>query len=102
MKCREGYHVPKGPHEQHSCYHIHPKLAPEWLTKQQNQWKRKNKKVQVINYHALLNLWITAADSPDLILDSGASSHMFNSSDFFTSVTEMTTNEEIKNREAWC
>lgn len=96
MRCREGYHDPNAPHSESSCFHLHPENAPSWWVEQQNKWKSKMNKQPTINYHALLNLWINANSSPNLLLDSGANIHIFNDERYFHSLLMQDEPEEVK------
>ncbi|KNZ54966.1 hypothetical protein VP01_2805g4 [Puccinia sorghi] len=95
-RCRDGYHNPKqdGNHSSDNCWHLHPEVAPEWWTESQAQWKatqtqlRANKEKSKENYFiSLLTLWIDSGDPKNrIILDSGASAHIFNDERFFESL----------------
>ncbi|PLW55076.1 hypothetical protein PCANC_02494 [Puccinia coronata f. sp. avenae] len=87
--CVEGQHNPKqeGNHKADSCWHLHPERAPEWWRENQAKWKEsKAKKKAPSNYFLLLlMLWVNHGDQNlCLILDSGASAHIFNHANFFS------------------
>ncbi|PLW23098.1 hypothetical protein PCASD_10533 [Puccinia coronata f. sp. avenae] len=87
--CVEGQHNPKqeGNHKADSCWNLHPERAPEWWRENQAKWKEsKAKKKAPSNYFLLLlMLWVNHGDQNlCLILDSGASAHIFNHANFFS------------------
>ncbi|POW14289.1 hypothetical protein PSTT_03064 [Puccinia striiformis] len=82
-RCTTGYHNPKQDtnHSSDSCWHLHPDKAPDWWQEAQAKWQA-NKNVNY--YMSLITLW-TDSDSPrsKIVLDSGASAHIFNDTKFF-------------------
>ncbi|KNZ54671.1 hypothetical protein VP01_2888g2 [Puccinia sorghi] len=86
-RCRSGYHNPKQDenHSSENCWHLHPNIAPDWWKESQAQWKANKEKKEKENYFlSLLTLWIDSGDpNQRIILDSGASAHIFNDSRFF-------------------
>ncbi|KNZ61582.1 hypothetical protein VP01_1383g15 [Puccinia sorghi] len=85
-RCKSGYHNPKqdANHSSDNCWHLHPEIAPEWWKESQEQWKAGKGKEKENYYLALLTLWIESGNPKDrLILDSGASAHIFNDEKFF-------------------
>ncbi|KNZ48274.1 hypothetical protein VP01_5782g2 [Puccinia sorghi] len=90
-RCRNGYHNPKQDvnHNSESCWHLHPEKAPEWWRESQAQWKAsKEAKDKSENYFiSLLTLWVELGDPKSrIILDSGASGHIFNDLKFFNDI----------------
>ncbi|KNZ62188.1 hypothetical protein VP01_1301g7 [Puccinia sorghi] len=91
-RCREGYHNPKQDknHSIENCWHLNSKDAPDWWKEAQAEWKankekEKAEKGEKSNYFmSLLTLWIESGDPKSrIILDSGASTHIFNDERFF-------------------
>ncbi|KNZ55415.1 hypothetical protein VP01_2688g1 [Puccinia sorghi] len=82
-RCTKGYHNPKQDknHNEESCWHLHPEVAPAWWREAQEKWKSTQK----TNYFmSLVTLWIENGNNKSkIILDSGSSSHVFNDSRFF-------------------
>ncbi|EFP75812.1 uncharacterized protein PGTG_01143 [Puccinia graminis f. sp. tritici CRL 75-36-700-3] len=82
-RCTDGFHNPKqdGNHSADSCWHLHPEKAPEWWQEAQAKWKAEKN----VNYYmSLITLWIENGDpNSKIILDSGASAHIFNDKRFF-------------------
>ncbi|KNZ45101.1 hypothetical protein VP01_84g16 [Puccinia sorghi] len=95
-RCKSGYHNPKqdGNHSSDNCWHLHPDKAPDWWRDTQAQWKAKKEKE---NYFiSLLTLWVETGNSrARIILDSGASAHIFNDERYFQSL-ERGNFDEIK------
>ncbi|KNZ57950.1 hypothetical protein VP01_2033g4 [Puccinia sorghi] len=88
-RCTEGNHNPKqdSNHSSDSCWHLNPDKAPEWWRENQEKWKKDKGKGQVNYYMSLVSLWINYGDSKScIILDSGASAHIFNDKCFFVSL----------------
>ncbi|KNZ46501.1 hypothetical protein VP01_720g8 [Puccinia sorghi] len=89
-RCRNGYHNPKQDenHSKDNCWHLHPEVAPDWWKESQAQWKAGKEKEKKENYFmSLLTLWIESGDPKNrIILDSGASTHIFNDKKFFDSI----------------
>ncbi|KNZ51776.1 hypothetical protein VP01_3817g2 [Puccinia sorghi] len=86
-RCTEGYHNPKqdSNHNSDSCWHLHPDKAPEWWRENQDKWKNGKDKGQVNYYMSLVTLWINHGEAKSrLILDSGASAHIFNDRRYFS------------------
>ncbi|KAI7965150.1 hypothetical protein MJO29_003248 [Puccinia striiformis f. sp. tritici] len=85
-RCTTGYHNPKqdANHPSDDCWHLHPDKAPEWWREAQAKWQA-NKNVNY--YMSLITLW-TNTDNPrsKIILDSGASAHIFNDAKFFNTL----------------
>ncbi|KAH9443964.1 hypothetical protein Pst134EB_033136 [Puccinia striiformis f. sp. tritici] len=82
-RCTTGYHNPKqdANHPSDECWHLHPDRAPEWWREAQAKWQASKN----VNYYmSLITLW-TDTDNPrfKIILDSGASAHIFNDAKFF-------------------
>ncbi|KNZ45955.1 hypothetical protein VP01_767g6 [Puccinia sorghi] len=97
-KCRSGHHNPKqdANHTSEKCWHLHPEIAPDWWKEAQAQWlANKGKKAE--NYFlSLLTLWVESGDPKSrIILDSGASAHIFNNENFFETL-EMGDFDSIK------
>ncbi|KNZ54267.1 hypothetical protein VP01_2994g3 [Puccinia sorghi] len=90
QRCTEGFHNPKQDenHTSDTCWHLHPDRAPDWWKESQAKWKANKEKSQTgqANYYmSLLTLWINQGDAESrLILDSGASAHIFNDKRFFS------------------
>ncbi|KNZ54453.1 hypothetical protein VP01_2942g1 [Puccinia sorghi] len=90
-RCKSGFHNPKqdANHSSDSCWHLHPDKAPDWWRESQAQWKagRENKEKSENYFMSLLTLWIESGDpNSRIILDSGASGHIFNDLKFFDDV----------------
>lgn len=87
-RCTDGYHNPKQDHNHSSdsCWHLHPDKAPDWWRESQEKWKNGNKNKSHVNYYlSLVTLWINNRDSKSkIILDSGASAHIFNDKRYFS------------------
>ncbi|KNZ55885.1 hypothetical protein VP01_2554g2 [Puccinia sorghi] len=89
-RCTDGFHNPKQDenHTSESCWHLHPDRAPDWWKDSQAKWKatkEKNQPTQTNYFMSLLTLWINHGDQASkLILDSGASAHIFNDKRFFS------------------
>ncbi|KNZ63834.1 hypothetical protein VP01_1095g1 [Puccinia sorghi] len=85
-RCTDGHHNPKqdSNHSSDSCWHLHPEKAPDWWRESQEKWKKDKEKSQVNYYMSLVTLWINHGDSKSrIILDSGASAHIFNHERYF-------------------
>ncbi|KNZ59752.1 hypothetical protein VP01_166g14 [Puccinia sorghi] len=83
-RCKSGYHNPRqdANHSSENCWHLHPDKAPEWWRESQAQWKASKDKENY--FMSLLTLWVESGDPRSrIILDSGASAHIFNDSRFF-------------------
>ena len=85
----EGHHNPKqdGNHKADSCWHLHPDRAPEWWRENQVKWKESKAKNEAPSNYllSLLKLWVNHLDqNSQLILNSGASAHIFNHANFFS------------------
>ncbi|KNZ56673.1 hypothetical protein VP01_2349g4 [Puccinia sorghi] len=88
-RCKSGYHNPRqdNNHASDNCWHLHPEKAPEWWRDSQAQWKAGKEKEKENYFMSLLTLWIESGDpNQRIILDSGASAHIFNDSRFFESL----------------
>lgn len=92
QQCSQGYHNPSATdHPEDRCWHKHEHLAPDWWKEAQAKWRaqRKPKGNKIAHYHALLTTWISKVKADhQIVLDSGASCHMFNSSHYFSSLQE--------------
>ncbi|KNZ60939.1 hypothetical protein VP01_147g11 [Puccinia sorghi] len=78
------------------CWHLHPEIAPEWWKDSQAQWLASKEKKSENYFMSLLTLWIESGDPKSkIILDSGASAHIFNDERFFETL-EMGNFDEIK------
>lgn len=82
------------------CWHKHKHLAPDWWKEAQANWRAQfnsnSKGKEVAHYHSLLTTWIEEINSHNqIILDSGASFHMFNSASFFIDLTPCSEDESI-------
>ncbi|KNZ50541.1 hypothetical protein VP01_4360g1 [Puccinia sorghi] len=87
-RCTQNYHNPKQDdnHTAHSCWHLHPDKAPDWWKEEQAKWKAS--KSEANYFMSLLTLWVEKGDNKSrIILDSGASAHIFNHERFFTQIT---------------
>ncbi|KNZ53750.1 hypothetical protein VP01_3144g2 [Puccinia sorghi] len=85
-RCKAGYHNPKQDknHSSDNCWHLHPDIAPDWWKESQAQWKASKEKDKTNYFMSLLTLWIESGDPKSrIILDSGASAHIFNDAKFF-------------------
>ncbi|POW14882.1 hypothetical protein PSHT_07293 [Puccinia striiformis] len=103
--CIGGKHDPKAPHPLHKCWTVHPELRDEFLAKKKarqeeashqtsTQVNTNNQDTQEVdNDHAspsfyccttALSSTSTNTNITTTVLDSGATSHMFNSLDYFT------------------
>ncbi|KNZ59062.1 hypothetical protein VP01_1807g4 [Puccinia sorghi] len=85
-RCKAGYHNPKQDknHSADNCWHLHPEIAPEWWRDSQAEWKASKEKGKTNYFMSLLTLWIESGDPKSrIILDSGASAHIFNDAKFF-------------------
>ncbi|KNZ47798.1 hypothetical protein VP01_6130g1, partial [Puccinia sorghi] len=83
-RCKSGYNNLKqdANHSSENCWHLHPDKAPDWWKELQEQWKASKEKENY--FMSLLTLWIKSGDPKSrIILDSGASSHIFNNPQFF-------------------
>lgn len=91
--CTHDFHNPLSPdHNEDKFWHKHEHLAPTWWKEAQAKWRAQSnsnsKNKEVAHYHALLMAWIKDVNPNScIILNSGASCHMFNSPDFFLSLT---------------
>ncbi|KNZ44866.1 hypothetical protein VP01_874g6 [Puccinia sorghi] len=88
-RCKNGYHNPRqdNNHSSENCWHLHPDKAPEWWRESQAQWKAGKEKEKESYFMALMTLWIDSGNlSQRIILDSGASAHIFNDARFFESL----------------
>ncbi|KNZ50786.1 hypothetical protein VP01_423g5 [Puccinia sorghi] len=86
-RCTEGFHNPKQDpnHSSDACWHLHPEKAPDWWRENQAKWKSSKDKNQVNYYMSLVSLWINHGDPKSkIILDSGASAHIFNDERYFS------------------
>ncbi|POV98137.1 hypothetical protein PSHT_14197 [Puccinia striiformis] len=85
-RCTTGFHNPKQDdnHFSDSCWHLHPDKAPEWWREAQAKWQ-SNKNVNY--YTSLVTLWTNDGGSKTkIVLDSGASAHIFNDVQFFSNL----------------
>ncbi|KNZ60951.1 hypothetical protein VP01_1477g3 [Puccinia sorghi] len=85
-RCKTGFHNPKQDknHSSDNCWHLHPEIAPDWWRESQEQWKANKGKEKTNYFMSLLTLWIESGDPKSrIILDSGASAHIFNDERFF-------------------
>ncbi|KAI7962507.1 hypothetical protein MJO28_000601 [Puccinia striiformis f. sp. tritici] len=85
-RCTTGFHNPKQDdnHSSDSCWHLHPDKAPEWWREAQAKWQ-SNKNVNY--YTSLVTLWTNDGGSKTkIVLDSGASAHIFNDVQFFSNL----------------
>ncbi|KNZ45887.1 hypothetical protein VP01_771g3 [Puccinia sorghi] len=101
-RCTEGSHNPRqdSNHTSDSCWHLHPEKAPDWWRENQDKWKRDKDKNQVNYYMSLVTLWINHGDAKSkIILDSGASAHIFNDVKFFSRL-DISDNDVIKTGKA--
>ncbi|KNZ44624.1 hypothetical protein VP01_898g7 [Puccinia sorghi] len=83
----EGVQNPKqdSNHSSNACWHLHPEKAPEWWQENQEKWKSNKDKNQVNYYMSLVTPWINHGDPKSrIILDSGASAHIFNNKQYFS------------------
>ncbi|KAI7935206.1 hypothetical protein MJO28_016844 [Puccinia striiformis f. sp. tritici] len=83
-RCTTGSHSPKQDqnHSSDACWHLHPDQAPEWWREAQAKWQASKN----VNYYtSLITLW-TENTNPKMriVLDSGASAHIFNDTKFFS------------------
>ncbi|KNZ46945.1 hypothetical protein VP01_680g6 [Puccinia sorghi] len=88
-RCTEGYHNPRqdNNHNSDSCWHLHPNKAPDWWRESQEKWKANKDKKEVNYYMSLVSLWINNGDPKSrIILDSGASAHIFNDKRYFSNL----------------
>lgn len=86
-RCIDGFHNPKqdSNHSSDLCWHLHPDKAPEWWREGQEKWKSNKDKNHVNYYLSLVTLWINHGDPKSkIILDSGASAHIFNDERYFS------------------
>lgn len=87
QRCKCGFKNPKSwDHPEDRCWHKHKHLAPEWWKEAQAKWRAqfKSKNKEVAYYHALITTWIEDISTEhQIILDSGASCHIFNSKEYF-------------------
>ncbi|KNZ53408.1 hypothetical protein VP01_3247g2 [Puccinia sorghi] len=101
-RCTDGNHNPKQDqnHKSKACWHLHPKKAPDWWRKSQERWKANKDKKEVNYYMSLVLLWINDGDPKSrIILDSGASAHIFNDKSYFSKL-ELKDYDSIKNGKA--
>ncbi|KNZ50089.1 hypothetical protein VP01_4600g1 [Puccinia sorghi] len=87
-RCTAGYHNPKqdGNHSADSCWHLHPEKAPDWWQEAQAKFQanKTNSNSNVNYYLSLITLWTkTSSSKSKIVLDSGASAHIFNDPRFF-------------------
>ncbi|KNZ53007.1 hypothetical protein VP01_3372g2 [Puccinia sorghi] len=97
-RCTEGSHNPKqdSNHSSDTCWHLHPEKAPDWWRENQEKWKSSKDKNQVNYYMSLITLWINQGDPKSrIILDSGASAHIFNDKQYFSRL-ELSDLDSIK------
>ncbi|KNZ48282.1 hypothetical protein VP01_577g8 [Puccinia sorghi] len=88
-RCKSGYHNPKqdANHSADNCWHLHPEIAPDWWKESQAQWKAGKGKEKESYYLALLTRWIESGNPKDrIVLDTGASAHIFNDEKFFLNI----------------
>ncbi|KNZ51984.1 hypothetical protein VP01_3740g2 [Puccinia sorghi] len=92
-RCKAGYHNPRqdSNHTSDNCWHLHPEKAPEWWRDSQAQWKASKEKGKEKDkegyFMSLLTLWIESGDPKSrIILDSGATAHIFNDIKFFDTI----------------
>ncbi|KNZ60492.1 hypothetical protein VP01_1546g3 [Puccinia sorghi] len=92
-RCKSGFHNPKqdSNHSSENCWHLHPDKAPEWWRESQAQWKASKEKGKEKDnegyFMSLLTLWVESGDPKSrIILDSGASAHIFNDLKFFDAI----------------
>lgn len=90
-QCIKGYHNPKQDknHSESECFHLHPDKAPEWWRENQSKWKENKKKSQELtHFHAFVTQWIESSTGAErnILVDSRAISHIFNPSQFFTTL----------------
>ncbi|POV99253.1 hypothetical protein PSHT_13735 [Puccinia striiformis] len=83
-RCTTGYHNPKldQNHSADSCWHLHPDKAPDWWKEAQAKWQASKN----VNYYtSLITLWTENVNPKSrIVLDSGASAHIFNDTKFFS------------------
>ncbi|KNZ54047.1 hypothetical protein VP01_3062g1, partial [Puccinia sorghi] len=61
--------------------------APDWWQESQEKWKTNKNKDQVNYYLSLVTLWVNHGNSKSrIILDSGASAHIFNDKRYFSQI----------------
>ncbi|KNZ44822.1 hypothetical protein VP01_878g3 [Puccinia sorghi] len=101
-RCKSGYHNPRqdSNHTSDNCWHLHPDKAPEWWRDSQAQWranKEKGKEKEKEGYFmSLLTSWREPGNPKSrIILDSGASAHIFNNLKFFNNI-HLERSDEIK------
>ncbi|KNZ53989.1 hypothetical protein VP01_3083g3 [Puccinia sorghi] len=84
-RCTQNYHNPKqgDNHNTDLCWHLHPDKAPDWWKEEQAKWKAS--KSETNYFMSLLTLF--RKRELRIILDSGASAHIFNDERFFTQIT---------------
>jgi hypothetical protein len=88
-RCKSGYHNPNQDqnHTSDNCWHLHPDKAPDWWRESQAQWKASKEKEKEGYFMSLLTLWVESGDPKSrIILDSGASAHIFNNLNFFDKI----------------
>ncbi|KNZ48491.1 hypothetical protein VP01_562g3 [Puccinia sorghi] len=92
-RCKLGYHNLKqdSNHTSDNCWHLHPEKAPKWWRDAQAQWKANKEKEKGKDnegyFMCLLTLWVESGDpKAQIILDSGASAHIFNNLRFFDKI----------------
>ncbi|KNZ54549.1 hypothetical protein VP01_2917g2 [Puccinia sorghi] len=99
-RCTEGYHNLKQDynHSSDACWHLNPKKALDWWQENQEKWKSNKDRNQVNYYMLLVTLWINRRDPKSrIILDSGASAHIFNDKKYFSRL-ELNDFDVIKTR----
>lgn len=83
----QGFHNPRqdSRHNAKECWHLHPELAPAWWSKGKSKWKdQREKGSEVAHHYTFITLEITATvPTTSLILNSGASAHIFNNKYLF-------------------
>ncbi|KNZ58329.1 hypothetical protein VP01_1951g5 [Puccinia sorghi] len=61
--------------------------SPDWWKEEQAKWKAS--KLEANYFMSLLTLWVEKEDNKSrIIMDSGASAHIFNDGQFFTQITQ--------------
>lgn len=101
FRCRRGYHNPQSPnHPKSKCWHLHEHIAPDWWKESQAQWRAQlnthSKAKEVAHYVALLTTWIKEVNPLNkIIINSGASCHMFNSPLFFSQLNHLSSDDFI-------
>ncbi|OAV99395.1 hypothetical protein PTTG_00219 [Puccinia triticina 1-1 BBBD Race 1] len=90
VACKNGKHNPDAYHEEHQCWTLHPKLRP---AKKQRATNLATTTGGPSGHDGTTQSYAYQTSSQQVkknavILDSGASQHMFNSLKYFTDTTE--------------